>query len=315
MLEFYIPWSGYFRTRWQGSGRRSGAAIRNALTRPLETLMDGVTGWSCGGAWIAFPYGQEGFLAAMTTPPIDRGTWIRRYHQAPGSPVQLICFPHAGGSATFFFPVAKALAPAVGVAAVQYPGRQDRRNEPNIDNIPGLADAIFSAIRPLADRPLAFFGHSMGAVVAYEVALRLEKDGAPPLTRLYASGRRAPSRYRDEEVHKTGDAGVIAELRALSGTDGNLLGDPETLALILPAVKNDYKAIETYRDAPGRTMTCPVIALTGDSDAKVTADEAKAWAEHTTGSFELRVFPGGHFYLVDQAPQVIKLLSDDLTGR
>lgn len=251
----------------------------------------------------------------MTTSRTDQGTWIRRYHQAPGSPVQLVCFAHAGGSASFFFPVARALAPAVDVVAVQYPGRQDRRNEPNIDNLPDLADAIFPAVRPLADRPLAFFGHSMGAILAYEVALRLEKDGAAPLTRLYASGRRAPSRYREETVHKRDDAGVIAELRGLSGTDADLLGDAETLEMILPAIKNDYKAVETYRDTPGRSVSCPVVAIIGDSDPKVTADEARTWAEHTTGSFELRTFPGGHFYLIDQAPQVIKLLSDDLTGR
>lgn len=250
----------------------------------------------------------------MTTPPTDPGTWIRRYHDAPGSKVQLVCFPHAGGSASFFFPVAKALSPAVEVSAVQYPGRQDRRNEPNIDNLPGLADAIFPAVRPLADRPLAFFGHSMGAILAYEVALRLEKDGAPPLTRLFASGRRAPSRYREENIHTKGDAGIIAELRRLSGTNSDLLGDPETLEMILPAIKSDYKAVETYEHTPGRTVSCPVLAVIGDSDPKVSTDEAKAWSEHTTGPFDLRTLPGGHFYLVEQAPQVIKLISDDLTG-
>lgn len=250
----------------------------------------------------------------MTTPTTDPGTWIRRYRKAPGSEIQLVCFPHAGGSASFFFPVAKALAPAIDVTAVQYPGRQDRRSEPNIDNIPELADAVYPAVRTLADRPLAFFGHSMGAVLAYEVALRLEKDGVPPLIRLYASGRRAPSRYREEAVHKKNDAGVIAELRRLSGTNSDLLGDPETLEMILPAIKSDYKAIETYKDVPGRTMSCPVIAVIGDDDPKVTIDEAKAWSEHTTGPFDLRPFPGGHFYLVDQAPALIKFIADDLNA-
>jgi pyochelin biosynthesis protein PchC len=250
----------------------------------------------------------------MTTPPTDPGTWIRRYHDAPGAKIQLVCFAHAGGSASFFFPVAKALSPAVDVTAVQYPGRQDRRSEPNIDNLPDLADAIFPAVRPLADRPLAFFGHSMGAVLAYEVALRLEKDGAPPLTRIFASGRRAPSRYREEAVHKKDDAGILDELRQLSGTNTDLLGDPETVEMILPAIKSDYRAVETYRDIPGRTVSAPILAVIGDTDPKVTTDEAKAWADHTTGSFELKTFPGGHFYLVDQAPQLIKLISDDLTG-
>src|SRR3569833_2425108 len=132
----------------------------------------------------------------MPTLPTDPALWIRRYLQAPDFAVQLVCFPHAWCSASFFFPVSSALSPAVEVSAVQYPGRQDRRAEPNIDSLPALADAILPAIRPLADRPLAFIGHSLGALLANEVAQRLQQNGAPPLTRLYVSGRRAPSRYR-----------------------------------------------------------------------------------------------------------------------
>jgi surfactin synthase thioesterase subunit len=248
----------------------------------------------------------------MTSPSADPDLWIRRYHKAPDSTVRLVCFPHAGGSASFFFPVSAQLSPAIEVCAVQYPGRQDRRAEPNIETIPELADAIFGAVRPLADGPLAFFGHSMGAILAYEVALRLEQDGVPPLVRLYASGRRAPSRYRVENVHKRDDQGIITELRRLSGTETDLLGDPETVEMIMPAIKSDYRAIETYRHTPGQEVNAPIVVLVGDRDPRVTADEAKAWSEHTTGSFDLRVFPGGHFYLVEQAPEVIRVLSADL---
>lgn len=249
----------------------------------------------------------------MTGPSTGPDKWIRRYHKAPGSPVQLVCFPHAGGSASFYFPVSAALSPAIEVSAVQYPGRQDRRDEPGIDNIPALADAIFRTIRPLADRPLAFFGHSMGAVVAYEVALRLEEHGAPPLLRLYVSGLRAPSRYRPEKVHQQGDDGIIAELQRLSGTESVLLNDPEALAMILPAIRTDYRAVETYQGNPDRSVSCPLSAISGDSDPRVTLDEAKAWADHTTGPFDLRVYPGGHFYIIEQGPQLIQLISDDLT--
>ncbi|MEO5876849.1 MAG: alpha/beta fold hydrolase [Streptosporangiaceae bacterium] len=248
----------------------------------------------------------------MTQPSVDLGSWIRRYHQAPESTVRLVCFPHAGGSANFYFPVSAKLSPTVEVRAVQYPGRQDRRKEANIGDIHELADAAFEAVRTLADMPLAFFGHSMGAVVAYEVALRLEQAGVAPLTRLFVSGRRAPSRYRSDRVHERDDQGVVAELRRLSGTGTDLLGDPETLEMILPAVRNDYRAIETYRHAPGRTVNCPVSVLIGDSDPQVTTAEADAWSEHTTGSFDLRVFPGGHFYLAERSAEVITAVSNDL---
>ncbi|WP_067467633.1 thioesterase II family protein [Actinomadura macra] len=250
----------------------------------------------------------------MTLPSTDTEAWIRTYHQGPDGRLRLLCFPHAGGSASFFFPVSAQLAPDVDVRAVQYPGRQDRRAEPNIDNVPDLADAIRDAVLPLAEGPLAFFGHSMGAVLAYEVALRLEEAGAPPLARLFVSGRRAPSRHRETTVHQRDDRGVVEELRHLSGTRSDLLSDPETLEMILPAVRNDYRAIETYRPAPGRTLTCPIAAYVGDSDPQVTIDEAGAWAGHTSGAFELRVFRGGHFYLTDHAGDVVRVLSDDLAG-
>ncbi|HET8680974.1 MAG TPA: alpha/beta fold hydrolase [Micromonosporaceae bacterium] len=248
----------------------------------------------------------------MTRPSAVSDMWIRRYHPAPDSTVRLVCFPHAGGSASFYFPVSAKMPPAIEVCAVQYPGRQDRRAEASIESIPVLADAISDAIRPLADCPLAFFGHSMGAVVAYEVALRMERDGAAPLVRLFASGRRAPSRYRPEAVHQQGDQGIIAELRALSGPNTDMLGDPEMLEMILPAVRTDYRAIETYRHVPGQAVNCPIMVLVGDSDPRVTLDEAKAWAGHTTDPFDLRVFPGDHFYLIEQSQAVIQVLIEEL---
>lgn len=250
----------------------------------------------------------------MSTPSNDPELWLRRYHRDGTGAVTLVCFPHAGGSASYFFPVSAQLSPAVDVVAVQYPGRQDRRAEANIDSIAGLADAMLPALRPLADAPLAFFGHSMGAVIAYEVALRLERDGAAPLARLFVSGRRAPSRLRVETVHQRSDAGVVAQLQSLSGTTTSLLDDPETRAMILPAVRADYRAVETHRDTPGRSVSCPVTALIGDSDPQVTAEEARDWAGRTTGPFDLRVFPGGHFYLQEHSGQVIAALSDALAA-
>ena len=108
-------------------------------------------------------------------------TWIRGFHPGADGAPRLVCFPHAGGSATFYFPLSRALAPSMEVLAVQYPGRQDRRAEPCIDSIDGLADEIVDALRPLTDRPMALFGHSMGAVLAYETARSWEALGHAPL--------------------------------------------------------------------------------------------------------------------------------------
>ncbi|WP_221359027.1 thioesterase II family protein [Streptomyces beigongshangae] len=231
--------------------------------------------------------------------------WIRSYHPAPAAPTRLVCFPHAGGSATFYHPVSRALSPEIDVVAVQYPGRQDRRTEPLVDTIEELADLVAEELKPWADRPLTFFGHSMGASLAYEVALRLEAGGTP-LLGLFASGRRAPSRWRDEQVHQAGDEEFLAELRNLSGTDPAVLGDEELLRMILPAVRGDYRAAEIYRPEPGRRVSCPVVVMFGKDDPKVTEDEARSWAEHTTEDTTVRSFDGGHFYLNSHVPQVLQ---------
>src|ERR1700712_4687720 len=116
-------------------------------------------------------------------------TWIRRFHESPGASARLVCFPHAGGAATYFYPLSRTLAPSIEALAVQYPGRQDRRAEPCVDDIHELADLVAPALLEWADRPLALFGHSMGATLAFEVAGRLEKAGVRPAG-LFVSGRR-----------------------------------------------------------------------------------------------------------------------------
>lgn len=220
-------------------------------------------------------------------------------------------FPHAGGSASFYFPVSQALSPQVDVLAVQYPGRQDRHAERCIEDIGELADRIAVELRPWSGRSLAFFGHSMGAVLAFEVARRLENEPV----RLFASGRRAPCVHRDERVHLRDDDGLVAELREMSGTAPWVLGDEELLRMILPATRSDYRAVETYQCAPGTRVNCPITVLTGDADPKVTVDEAKQWSEHTTGETDLRVFPGGHFYLAECQEEVFAVLAEQLDLR
>jgi surfactin synthase thioesterase subunit len=243
----------------------------------------------------------------MTQGAVDRDLWCRRYRPADNGAEQLICFPHAGGSASFYLPVSVALSPGVDVVAIQYPGRQDRRREPLVDDIALLADHIHAVLRASDDKPVTFFGHSMGAIVAFEVARRLEADGRTPV-RIFASGRRAPSTHRKETIHLRDDVGILAEVRRLNGTGATLLQEEEIMRAALPALRGDYRAIETYTCAPGATVTCPISVLVGKDDPKVTFDEASAWAGHTAGSFDIHIFAGGHFYLVDRPGDILKIL-------
>jgi pyochelin biosynthesis protein PchC len=231
---------------------------------------------------------------------------IRRYHNTDANSPHLVCFPHAGGSASFYFPLSRALAPHFDVLVAQYPGRQDRRAEPFIDSIPELAEHLAADLAEHTGRPLVLFGHSMGATVAFEVARRLAGAGLPTPLRLFASARRAPAHGRTRHVHLRDDEGLISELRRMSGTDSRVLGNDDLMRLALPIIRNDYKAVETYRAEPGARVDCPVTVLVGDSDPTTTLAEAEAWRDHTTAGFDMRVFPSsGHFYVTDRLHDVI----------
>ncbi len=238
--------------------------------------------------------------------------WIRCFHPAPFARVQLLCFPHAGGSASSFYWLSSALHPEVEVWAVQYPGRQDRLREPLIDDIGDLAAGVFEALLGCLPPVPAFFGHSMGAIVAFEVALRAERWLGMPVPRLIASGRRAPSRLRHENVHKLGDAELIAEVQQLSGTLSEMLNDEEARRAYLPVIRNDYRAIETYAAQAQQRLNCPITAFVGASDPRVSLDEAGAWDRHTAAGFQVRVFPGGHFYLTERPGETVVSLRDVL---
>lgn len=253
----------------------------------------------------------------MTATTTGGGTWIRRFRTAdPGAPT-LVCLPHSGGSASFYAPMARALAPRCQVLAIQYPGRQDRTHEPLIDSLDELTDQVFPVLRRALAGPVALFGHSMGAVVAFELARRFEAAGAVP-TALFVSARRAPSRERGEgRVHRGTDEELLAHTRAFDGTSAELLADEEMLRLALPILRNDYKATETYRYRPGPPLSCPVHALLGDEDPTVTEDDARAWAGHTRGAFTWEAYRGGHFYLRDHQAAVCAAVAARLpaTGR
>jgi pyochelin biosynthesis protein PchC len=239
-------------------------------------------------------------IEAMT----DTDLWARRFHPADNAATQLLCLSHAGGSASYFFGVSKALSPEIDVVAAQYPGRQDRLREPCLNSVDDLADGLVAALKPLTARPITIFGHSLGATLGFEVARRLEAQGVRP-TALFASGRAAPHRLRESKDHLKDDAGLVAAVKNLGGTETAVLDDEDLLAMVLPAIRADYTAVETYVYRPGPRLTCPIIALTGSGDPKVTPEDADGWRDYTTGAFELVVYPGGHFYLTDHMTDIL----------
>ncbi|MGW1777347.1 thioesterase II family protein [Streptomyces sp. NPDC002104] len=238
-------------------------------------------------------------------------TWLRTLRTAPPGAARLVCLPHAGGAAHSYLRLAEEIGPGVEVLAVQYPGRHDRMSDRLIGDLKMMAGHIAAALSPLRDAPTAIFGHSLGGLIGYEVAARLETVGAGPV-HLFVSAMLAPSRHHHDGLHLRNDEEILAELARLGGTQTLSEAEEMFLRLLLPAIRSDYRAFETYTD-PGHRLACPVTAFLGDEDPLVTAEEARAWAEHTAGPADLRLLPGGHFYLTD--PGNTAKIAHELSGR
>lgn len=244
----------------------------------------------------------------MTGPASATAVWLRRLAPVTEPWARLVCFPHAGGTAAFFGSWREHLPPDVELFGVQYPGRLDRIAEPCVDDMDVMANSVAAAVFPLMDRPIALFGHSVGAAIGYEVARRLTVHCPGMLAGLFVSGRPAPERQRPGTKHLAADDVLWGEVSRLGGTKPEVLADPDLRSVFLPALRSDYRLSELYRPAPGPPLDCPVTALLGDGDSEVDPAEARLWARVTLGVFTMRVFPGGHFYLTGRGMDVAKLI-------
>jgi pyochelin biosynthesis protein PchC len=245
-------------------------------------------------------------MPELTSPAVS--TWWRRPAPRPDAEITLLCFPPAGAGASTFRGWADAL-PGVDVLAVQYPGRQDRFADPCAETMAELADPLAAAVAGGLVGPVAFFGHSMGAVVAYEVARRLDRD----LAHLFVSAHAAPTAPRTSRPEADTDEAVLDYLRALGGANVAMLDDPDLRELTLPMVRADLRLLGAYEHLAGPPLACPVTAIVGTGDHTTSAVDAVAWAARTTGPFDLVALPGGHFYLESPAP-LMELLTRRLGG-
>jgi pyochelin biosynthetic protein PchC len=239
------------------------------------------------------------------------GPWFRSYRaveRATARPaVRLLCLPHGGGSATAFRTWARHAPEQVEILAACYPGRQDRLTDPFPDSLEQLADSLTDALGPFTDAPLALFGHSMGAALAREVALRLPvRHGVQPVG-LFVSGARAPHLLRRPK--QSDDASVLAKIRELGSASLSALDDPGLLELALPSIRADFRLMADYRPRTADRVGCPLVAYTGTRDPDCEVPAARAWACWTTSDFALRTFPGGHFYLEPLERELVEDIS------
>jgi surfactin synthase thioesterase subunit len=187
----------------------------------------------------------------------------------------------------------------VEVLAVQYPGREDRLDEPAITDMPQLVGSVADALAGRLDRPYAVFGHSLGALIGYELALELRHRGARVPLALMASGRRAPHLGRDPlpPAERT-DQALVERLRRLDGTSSRVLDRPELLAMMLPALRADLTMADGYHWVDAPPLACPIFPIAGDRDPHVSAEELALWRLHTIAPMPPRMLPGDHFSIL-----------------
>lgn len=249
-------------------------------------------------------------MTAASTPQ----SWVMYRKPRPQARLRLFCFPYAGGGAAVYRTWADDLPAAVDVCPVQIPGRESRMREPALTSVDALTAALIPALAPLFDLPFAFFGHSMGALLAFELTRALRRQQRPQPIHLFASGHRAPQLPKENDpIYNLPEAEFIQELRQFNGTPEPVLQNAELMTLLLPVLRADFQVVGTYSYRPEPPLACPISALGGTEDHEVSPEAVAAWREQTTGEFTQRMYPGDHFFINSLREPLLRDLALDTT--
>jgi medium-chain acyl-[acyl-carrier-protein] hydrolase len=238
------------------------------------------------------------------------GSWLSGLDRGGDAPVRLFCFAHAGGGSRFWAPWRDALTPDVQVVPVVLPGRETRAREAPYRAAGPAAHDLAEALLPYLDRPFAFFGHSLGSLLAFETARVLARWDAPEPRTIFVSARRAPQVPTNSRMHLLPTEIFVDSLIELGGLPAKVRHQRNLLQAFLPAIRADYEMTEAYEYTPGPPLDCPVVACGGAADPVASPAELAAWREISTGPFDLRVFDGDHFYLRGAPAAVLDTVRD-----
>jgi medium-chain acyl-[acyl-carrier-protein] hydrolase len=226
---------------------------------------------------------------------------------------RLVCFPYAGGAATVFRDWGSKLPSSIEVYPVQLPGHGNRLSEPVFKRIEPLVQSMAEALRPYLEGSFAFFGHSMGAIISFELAHLLRREHRPSPAHLFLSGRPAPHRTKKEPpTYDLPEPEFIEELRRLQGTPNEVLVHPELMSMLSPILRADLEICQTYEYAPRPQLECPITVFGGLEDQDVSREQLEGWRDYTSSSFAVRMFPGNHFFLHTSAPVLLRMIAQDL---
>lgn len=243
---------------------------------------------------------------------MKKAGWFESLSTRQPAFLRLFCFPYAGASAQVFRSWQTQLGPEIEMCLVHLPGRGHRINEPCFTRLEPLVNTIADAIVPETRGPFAFYGHSMGAIISFELARELQRRQLAAPAHLFVSGRLPPS---EPPGHRSFDLPLeqfIAELRELNGTPADLLLNPDTRDLFLPVLRADFEIVDTYTYKDGPPLACPFSVYGGIADDRVPVEQLSGWQAHTSAQCRVRVLPGDHFFIQDHKSEFIEVLRRDL---
>jgi medium-chain acyl-[acyl-carrier-protein] hydrolase len=243
--------------------------------------------------------------------PSERWWLVPRLNAA--ALIRLFCFPHAGGTASLCRTWHATLPSEIEVCGAQLPGRANRISEPAFSRLTDLVEAIGAAMTPLLDKPVAFFGHSMGAVVSFELARWLRRHHGLQPVHLFVSGRRAPQLPQtNAPTYLTRDDQFLATLGELNGTPQDFFREQALLELILPTLRADFEAVETYRYLDEPPLDCPIMVFGGRDDEESIDGRLDAWQSQTNRSCSKYMMDGGHFFIHSNEQRMLSLIRTGL---
>ena len=249
-------------------------------------------------------------MIAQTSP------WIFGGRIDPKARCRLFCLPHSGSGASQFSSWRNFLPPVLDICPVQLPGRENRLREAPFTQIHPIAEHLAAALEPYLDRPYILYGYSWGALIAFELARQLRSQNAPPPVSLYALARPAPHLPQTKDpLHQLPDERFVAELtRRFNGMSSAILEDQELMKLLLPTLRADITALETYVYKEDGPLDCPIRVFGGRFDATARENELRAWRLHTNSAFTLEMFDGDHFFIRSNQQSIFRSISAQIPG-